>query len=101
MMGNNDRGNYGLSRKGYNEAEVGEETSERSPTTIENLPDSIVPELAAKLLKKSVKTFYDWKYRGKMRKEKIPPELFVKLGGRLYLRKDVLINWAFHQSSSS
>ena len=101
MMRNNDRGDYRASGSGYNEVEVGEETFERSPTTIGNLPDLIVPELAAKLLKKSVKTLYDWKYRGKMRKEKIPPELFVKLGGRLYLRKDVLIKWAFHQSSSS
>lgn len=65
-----------------------------------NLPDLIVLEVSAKVLKKSVKTLYDWNYRGKTRKKKIPPNLFVKLGGGLYVRKDVLITWTFNQSTS-
>ena len=67
----------------------------------ENLPDLITLNQASKVLNKKVKTFYDWKYRGKTRKDKIPSNLFVKLSGNLYLRKKVLESWAFNQTSSN
>ena len=66
----------------------------------ENLPDLIIPEVAAELLNKSVKTLYDWNYRGRTRKRKIPSNLFLKVGGGLYLRKDVLCSWISNRSSS-
>jgi hypothetical protein len=34
----------------------------------ENLPELIIPQVAAKFLNKSVKTLYDWNDRGKTRK---------------------------------
>lgn len=66
----------------------------------DNLPDLIALDTASKILKRSVSTLYDWKYRGRMRKEKVPSRLFVKLGGALYLRKDVLKEWALYRDIS-
>tara|TARA_R110002049_G_scaffold274186_3_gene452129 strand:+ start:1481 stop:1690 length:210 start_codon:yes stop_codon:yes gene_type:complete len=66
----------------------------------DNLPDLIAPDMAARFLNKSVATLYDWKYRGKTRKDKIPSNLFTKIGGGLYLRKDVLQSWVMNRSSS-
>ena len=66
----------------------------------DNLPELIAPELAAKVLNKSVKTLYDWKYRGKTRKTKIPSNLVTKIGGGLYVRKDILLLWVSDRSSS-
>lgn len=63
------------------------------PLLFGNLPDLIIPEQAARILHKSVKTLYDWNYRGKTRKRKIPSNLFLKLGGGLYVRKDILRQW--------
>lgn len=71
-----------------------------SSLLFENLPDLIIPEIAAKVLNKSVKTLYDWKYRGKTRREKIPSKLFTKMGGGLYVRKDILLEWVSSRSSS-
>jgi len=67
----------------------------------ENLPELMIPEEAARVLNKSVKTLYDWHYRGKTRKRKIPSNLFLKVGGGLYLRKDILCAWVSDRSSSS
>jgi hypothetical protein len=66
----------------------------------ENLPELMIPEEAARVLNKSVKTLYDWHYRGKTRKRKIPSNLFLKVGGGLYLRKDILCAWVSDRSSS-
>lgn len=68
-------------------------TNASSALLFENLPDLINPELAARILHKSVKTLYDWNYRGKTRKRKIPSNLFLKLGGGLYVRKNILLQW--------
>ena len=74
--------------------------SKYSGLSLGQLPDLIAVELAAKVIGISVKTLYDWKYRGKMRKKKIPPELFAKIGGSLYLRKDTLVDWVFGRNFS-
>ena len=66
----------------------------------DNLPDLIPVELAAEVLDISVKTLYDWKYRGQVRETRIPPDLFAKLGGKLYLRKETLNRWVQCQNSS-
>lgn len=63
------------------------------PILFENLPELIEPRLASLFLKKSVKTLYDWNYRGKTRKSKIPHDLFTKIGGSLRIRKDILGKW--------
>lgn len=82
--------------EGYNQRAVTGVTEK----LFENLPELIIPEVAAKVLNKSVKTLYDWNYRGKTRKRKIPSNLFLKVGGGLYLRKDILCEWISHRSSS-
>lgn len=71
-----------------------------SRVLFENLPELIVPELAAEVLGKSVKTLYDWNYRGQMRKKKVPHNLFIKIGGGLYMRRDTLIEWVSSRDSS-
>jgi len=63
------------------------------PVLFENLPELIELRLASLFLNKSVKTLYDWNYRGETRKSKIPPDLFIKIGGSLRIRKDVLRKW--------
>lgn len=88
-------------KKGY-EAYEGEENSGivGIRKLFENLPELMIPEEAARVLNKSVKTLYDWHYRGKTRKRKIPSNLFLKVGGGLYLRKDILCAWVSDRSSS-
>jgi hypothetical protein len=71
-----------------------------TPILFENLPELIEPQLASIFLKKSVATLYDWNYRGKTRKSKIPPDLFTKLGGSLRIRKDILGDWMSNRCSS-
>jgi hypothetical protein len=60
-------------------------------TLFENLPDIVKPASVAKLLDISVKTIYDWKYRGKMRN--VPDDLFIKLNRSLYIKTKVLRRW--------
>jgi predicted site-specific integrase-resolvase len=57
----------------------------------ENLPDIVRPSSVAKLLDISIKTIYDWKYRGKMRN--VPDDLFIKLNRSLYIKTKVLRRW--------
>lgn len=64
----------------------------------ENLPDLIKPQLAADTLGISIKTIYDWRYRGKTRN--IPSNLFVKLGRLLYVRKEALKHWINSQNNT-
>lgn len=52
----------------------------------------------AEILGISVTTIYDWKYRGQTRN--VPPDLFKKLGGTLYVRIDILLNWMSYRNSS-
>ncbi len=60
-------------------------------TLFENLPDIIKAPKVAKLLDISVKTIYDWKYRGKMRK--VPDDLFITLNRSIYIKTKVLRRW--------
>lgn len=76
------------------------ENLKSSQMFFENLPDLITPQIASLFLKKSVETLYDWNYRGQTRKRKIPSDLFIKLSGGLYLRKDILGKWISNRSSS-
>lgn len=64
----------------------------------DNLPKLLRPETIAPLLGLSVKTIYDWRYRGKLRS--IPPQLFLKVNRFLYLRTDVLRDWIASQNPS-
>ena len=65
----------------------------------ENLPDLIPPQTAAEFLNRKLKTIYDWQYRGKTRKNKIPSELFTKISGGLFIRKDILRIWIYSRNS--
>ena len=89
-----------MSNIGYSKREISGASYDVPEEIFKNLPELITSEFAAKVLKKSVSTLYDWNYRGKTRKNRVPSNLFVKVGGGLYLRKDVLIEWAFKRSSS-
>jgi hypothetical protein len=62
----------------------------------ENLPELIKPQLAAKTLGISIKTIYDWHYRGKTRN--VPEDLFVKINRLLYIRKTALKRWINSQN---
>ena len=64
----------------------------------DNLPKLLRPETVAPLLGLSVKTIYDWRYRGKLRS--IPPHLFLKVNRFLYIRTDVLRDWIASQNPS-
>jgi len=75
---------------------------ERKPlsdfTLFENLPEIIRPRTAASVLGISVKTIYDWHYRGKLRN--VPGKMFLKMNRLLYLRTDVLRSWISSQNPS-
>lgn len=86
MMKNIDNGNYIKESKCYDF-----ERRENPSMLFDNLPEIIRPRYTAKLLGLSVKTIYDWKYRGEMRN--IPSDLFIKINRSLYIRTDVLRRW--------
>lgn len=65
----------------------------------DNLPELIGLGQLSRFLGVSKKTFYDWNYRGEMRKNNIPQSLFVKIGGKLYARKDILKKWIYDRKS--
>lgn len=82
-MKNSENDNYIKGLQCYdNETEIS------SSVLFDNLPEIIRPRYTAKLLGLSVKTIYDWKYRGEMRN--IPSDLFLKINRSLYIRTDVL-----------
>lgn len=83
-----------MSKKLQNEA------CERKPgePLFDNLPKLLRPEAVAPLLGISVKTIYDWRYRGRLRR--IPQQLFLKVNRFLYLRTDVLMDWIASQNPS-
>lgn len=55
------------------------------------------PRDVSQILGIPVPTIYDWKYRREERK--IPSDLFVKLNGQLFLRKQVLLAWINSQNN--
>lgn len=62
------------------------------------LPELIRAESAASILGVSIKTIYDWRYRGKMRG--VPDGMFVKLNRGLLVRTSVLREWIASQNPS-
>ena len=66
------------------------------PKLFDNLPGLLKPSTVAALLDISVKTIYDWRYRGKMKQ--VPETLFIKINRLLYLRTDVLRDWIASQN---
>ena len=62
-----------------------------STKIFENLPNLMRPKRVAEVLDISIKTIYDWKYRGQMRN--IPSDLFIKLNRSLYINTEVLKRW--------
>jgi len=80
-------------KKKYNNNEARSSFNE----LFDNLPKLIRPEVLSKHLDVSVNTIYDWRYRGKMRN--IPTDLFFKISGKLFLRKDVLVQWLYQETS--
>jgi hypothetical protein len=73
----------------------GQQTKDLSEL-FDNLPKILRPEAAAPLLGISVKTIYDWRYRGKLRN--VPQQLFLKVNRFLYLRTDILKDWISSQN---
>ena len=64
----------------------------------DNLPEMMRPERVASVLGISIKTIYDWKYRG--HKRKVPENLFLKFNGALYIRTKTLEQWIASQNPS-
>ncbi|MBD66007.1 MAG: hypothetical protein CME62_12425 [Halobacteriovoraceae bacterium] len=75
---------YKENEKGYDQIDL----SFDGNMLFDNLPEIMRPHKVADLLGLSVKTIYDWKYRGKTRN--IPSDLFLKLNRSLYIRTEVL-----------
>ena len=65
----------------------------------DNLPRLLRPDKAAALLGISVKTIYDWRYRGGLRR--VPKYLFLKINRTLYLRTDMLAEWIASQNPAA
>jgi hypothetical protein len=57
----------------------------------ENQPDIIPPKVVASILSMSCETIYEWKARP--HKYGTPPDLFIKIGRKLYLRRETLKTW--------
>lgn len=68
----------------------------RHPRLFDNLPKLMRPEQVASYLGLSIKTIYDWRYRGCLRK--VPREMFLSLNRRLFIRTDVLLDWIASQN---
>jgi hypothetical protein len=67
----------------------------------DNLPEVISLPKAESLLNKKIRTFYDWRYRPvRNRRYPVPRDLFMKICGELYIRRDVLKRWIALQNSA-
>lgn len=73
-----------------------DEDLKESGLLFDNLPEIIKPDVLARYLSVSVKTIYDWRYRGQTRN--IPSNLFIKINRLLYIRKTVLLSWINSQN---
>lgn len=72
------------------------EKNDDKDVIFDNLPEIIKSEVLANYLSVSIKTIYDWRYRGQTRN--IPSNLFIKINRLLYIRKSVLLNWINSQN---
>ena len=66
------------------------------PQLFENLAELITPEQAATALQTSRGMIYQ--YHSRPRKYEIPEGLFLKLGRKLLVRRDVLKTWVLSRS---
>ena len=62
----------------------------------DNLPEVITPSDLSKKLGVPLGTIYDWRYRGEMRR--IPKQLFLKIGGKLFLSTSILKKWVLQEN---
>ena len=62
----------------------------------DNLPKLARPEAVASVLGISVKTIYDWRYRGKRRG--VPERLFLRFNRALFIQTDILEAWIASQN---
>ena len=62
----------------------------------ENLPELLTPEIAARALQTTRGTVYQWHYRPK--KYDITDGLFLKLGRKLLIRREVLKTWVLSRN---
>ncbi len=70
---------------------------ENAPVKLfDNLKEILKPEEVASLLGVSVKTIYDWRYRGTSLG--VPKNLFLKFNRFIYLRSDILRDWFISQN---
>ncbi len=79
-------------KKEYNDTEARSGFDE----LFENLPEVIAPSDLSKKIGIPVGTIYDWRYRGEMRR--IPKQLFLKIGGKLFLSKSILKKWVLQEN---
>lgn len=95
MYEKSSEGSYRRKEKGYKKVDsYGSEFYE--DLLFDNLPEIIKPDILANYLSVSVKTIYDWRYRGQTRN--IPSDLFIKINRLLYIRKTVLLRWINSQN---
>jgi predicted DNA-binding transcriptional regulator AlpA len=64
----------------------------------ENLPTLLKPEQVMSLFGFSIKTIYDWRYRGKRKNNSIPKNLFLKFNKKIFIRTEVLKLWIASQN---
>ena len=62
----------------------------------DNLPKLMRTEQFVAHFGYSRATIYDWRYRGLLRG--VPPELFLSLNRRLYIRTDIFMTWIASQN---
>jgi len=70
--------------------------SEEIKPLFENLKGWLRPEELSKRTGFSVKTIYNWRYQS--RSKDIPEALFVKFGGKLFVRTEVFKSWISSQN---
>lgn len=58
-----------------------------------------IAEVAEKL-SKSKKTIYNWHY-GELTRRDLPEQLFCKINGRLFISKEVLVEWLSSMDKAS
>jgi hypothetical protein len=67
-----------------------------SEKLFDNLPKLMRPEQVAAYFDVSIKTIYDWRYRGRLRG--LPKGMFLSLNRRLFIRTSILVEWIASQN---
>ena len=66
------------------------------PLFFENLNAIERPDIVASALGISIKTIYDWRYRG--RRRGVPANMFLTFNRRLFIRTNILAEWIASQN---